>query len=188
MKTKKAILSVFAAAIIIAALSSVAYAALLLFAFDSETSQNPKEDYFRVKLTTGMVLTDMAPGGQFAAEPVVTNDATKDMYVFVTVETPVVDNASIYDYTVGEGWELVESTAEKAVYAYANAGEMTTLSIDESTTALTTQMTMKDISNSAFVELDDINVKITGYGIGTEDASTVPSEAWVYCKQVGNIE
>jgi len=135
-----------------------------------------------------MEPTELVPGDSFATEPVITNDAIYEMYVFIAVETPSVDNKSIYEFTAGDEWTLIESTAERSVWTYADDTSMTMLSIDESTTALTTQMTMKEISNTAFVELDDINVTIIGYGIGTDNVSITPSEAWTYCKQVGNIE
>ena len=55
----------------------------------------------------------------------------------------------------------------------------------DTTTALTDQMSMRDISNADYAAIEDINLTITGYGIGTEEVATDPNEAWVYCKAIG---
>ena len=39
-----------------------------------------------------------------------------------------------------------------------------------------------------YAGIDDINVTITGYAIGTEDISTDPIEAWNQHKEIGNIQ
>lgn len=52
----------------------------------------------------------------------------------------------------------------------------------ETTTALTEQMTMREISNAEYTAIDDINFTITGYAIGTEDISLISEEAWEQCK------
>ena len=62
---------------------------------------------------------------------------------------------------------------------------MTPLPSGDTTTALTDQMSMIDISNADYAAIDDINFTITGYGIGTEEVTTDPNEAWVYCKAIG---
>lgn len=64
---------------------------------------------------------------------------------------------------------------------------MTVLSPGDSTSALTEQMTMKSISNAEFAAIDDINITITGYAIGTEDVSTNPIYAWNECKPIGDF-
>lgn len=65
--------------------------------------------------------------------------------------------------------------------------EMTALQSGESTSALTTQMTMKSITNAEYVAIDDINIIITGYVMGIEGISTIPIDAWNECKTIGNI-
>lgn len=72
------------------------------------------------------------------------------------------------------------------MYAYGSE-EMTTLAPGESTTALTEQMTMKSITNAEYAGIDDINITITGYAIGTEDVATNPKDAWTYCKVLAGI-
>lgn len=64
---------------------------------------------------------------------------------------------------------------------------MTTLSPGDSTFALTNQMTMRSISNAEYAVIDDINITITGYAIGTEDVSINPKDAWNECKEIGNL-
>ena len=73
------------------------------------------------------------------------------------------------------------------IIAYAGS-EMTALQPGDSTSALTEQMTMNQMSNAEYVTIDDINITITGYAIGTEDVSMEPAEAWNQCKIIGNIE
>ena len=36
--------------------------------------------------------------------------------------------------------------------------------------------------------IDDINITITGYAMGTEDMSTNPVDAWNECKTIGDIQ
>ena len=72
------------------------------------------------------------------------------------------------------------------MHAYGSE-DMTTLAPGESTTALTEQMTMKSITNAEYAGIDDINITITGYAIGTEDVGTNPQEAWTYCKGLAGI-
>ena len=83
--------------------------------------------------------------------------------MFVAVDTPSLENESIYEYIVGDDWVLVESTAERQVYAYGSSDTLTTLALAESTSPMTTQMTMKNISSADYAGFDDINVTITGY-------------------------
>lgn len=46
---------------------------------------------------------------------------------------------------------------------------------------------MNEISNAEYAAIDDINITITGYAMGTEDMSADPQEAWNQCKALGNI-
>ena len=65
---------------------------------------------------------------------------------------------------------------------------MTALQPGESTSALTEQMTMDEVSNAEYAAIDDINITITDYAIGTEDMSTNPTESWNQCMEIGNIQ
>ena len=96
---------------------------------------------------------------------------------------PTVDSGEkLYALDVDSSWVVVED----GVYAYGSE-EMTTLAPGESTTALTEQMTMKSITNAEYAGIDDINITITGYAIGTEGVSTNPEDAWTYCKVLAGI-
>ena len=44
------------------------------------------------------------------------------------------------------------------------------------------------LSNAEYAAIDDINITITGYAIGTEGVSTNPTDAWNECKSIGNIQ
>ena len=84
-------------------------------------------------------------------------------------------------------WCFLSEDGGTVVYAYGSA-EMTALSPGESTSALTSRMTMSEISNAEYAAIEDINVTITGYAIGTEGIDGNPSEAWNQCKLIGNIQ
>lgn len=75
----------------------------------------------------------------------------------------------------------------KQLFMLMDVQEMTALQSGESTSALTTQMTMKSITNAEYVAIDDINIIITGYVMGIGGISTIPIDAWNECKTIGNI-
>lgn len=87
---------------------------------------------------------------------------------------------------VNEEWILAESDKGTVVYAYGSAA-MTALQPGEGTSVLTTQMIMKSITHAEYAAVDDINITITGYDIGTEGVSPLPTDAWNECKSIGNI-
>lgn len=93
-----------------------------------------------------------------------------------------VSDGGLYEFVVGDGWVEVE----EGVYAYRGE-EMTTPAPGETTSALTSEMKMKEMSRAEFAQLTDISVKITGYAIGTEGVETEPSAAWSQCKMIGQI-
>ena len=161
----------------------VAYAVASLFFTRNETSDFSKKTIFQFNLSTGLTSAEIGPGDSFSTSPLIYNDATKDMYVFIRVEMPKVEDAGVYEFDVADSW----LEPEDGVYAYATETQMTTLAPGESTTALTEQMTMKSITNAEYAGIDDINITITGYAIGTEDVATNPQEAWTYCKVLAGI-
>lgn len=61
---------------------------------------------------------------------------------------------------------------------------MTELNQGESTTPLTTQMTMKQITNAQYAEVDNINVTITGYAIDITGETSTPEAVWEECKAI----
>lgn len=164
-----------------------AYAITNLFFTASYTSEFSKKQVFQFDLDTGMSSGEIGPGDSFSVSPVIYNDATEDMYVFVQIQMPVTEESlPLYTFDADAEWKLVESATGSVVYAYGSAG-MNPLQPGESTTPLTEQMTMRSITNAEYAAIDDINITITGYAIGTEDVSTEPAEAWNVCKELGKI-
>lgn len=109
------------------------------------------------------------------------------MYVFIQVDMPTTADGILYSFDVDDEWCVVSEDDGTVVYAYGST-EMTILAPGDSTSALTNQMTMKSISNAEYAAIDDINITITGYAMGTEDMSTNPVDAWNECKTIGDIQ
>ena len=164
----------------------IVYAITSLFFTNSETSKLSKKTVFQFDLTTDMAETEVGPGDSFSVRPVIFNDATEEMYVFIQVDMPTTVDGALYSFNVDDEWIPVSDENGTMIYAYASS-EMTALQPGESTSALTEQMTMHPISNAEYAAGDDINITITGYAIGTEDVSANPTEAWNQCKLIGNI-
>ena len=164
----------------------IAYAITTLFFTKSVSSQLSKKMVFQFDLETDMTATEVGPGESFDVKPVVTSDATEAMYVFIQVDMPETFDGALYTFEVHPDWIPVGDSDGRVVYAYAGS-EMTPLQPGDSTSALTEQMTMKSISNAEYAGVDDINISITGYAIGTEDVSADPQEAWEQCKAIGEI-
>ena len=164
----------------------VAYAITTLFLAKSQTTVLSKKKIFQFNLNTNLVSGDVGPGDSFSVIPVIYNDATEDMYVFIQIDMPTVADSSLYSFEVDDEWCVVNEENGKVVYAYGNS-DMTVLNPGDSTTALTQHMIMKKISNAEYADIDDINITITGYAIGIEDVSTVPIDAWNQCKAIGNL-
>ena len=165
----------------------VAYAITTLFLSKSQTSEFSKKQIFQFDLDTGLSSSELGPGDSFAVSPVIFNDATEEMYVFIQVDMPETADGMLYSFDADEEWTLVESGNGTVVYAYGT-DEMTLLGSGDNTSALTNQMTMQSISNAEYAGIDDINITITGYAIGTEGVSTNPTDAWNECKAIGEIE
>lgn len=146
-----------------------------------------KKVIFQFDLGIGTSAGEVGPGDSVSVNPVVTNSATEDMYVFVKIQMPEWDGSPLYTFRADDAWTLVESEGGAVIYAYANP-EMTVLSPGDSTTILTNQMNMRSISNAEYAAIDDINITFTGYAVGTEEVSTNPTDAWSECKAIGNIQ
>lgn len=164
----------------------VAYAITNLFFTQSRTTEFSKKVIFQFDLGIGMSAGEVGPGDSVSVNPVVTNSATEEMYVFMKIQMPEWDSSPLYTFRADDAWVLVESADGAVVYAYANP-EMTVLNPGDSTTILTNQINMRSISNAEYAEIDDINITVTGYAIGIEDVSTNPEDAWNECKSIGNL-
>ena len=165
----------------------VSYAVTNLFFMKSQTSDFSKKQIFQFDLDTGLTSGEVGPGDSFSVSPMVFNDATEEMYVFVGIQMPTTSDGMLYIFDADEEWTLVESGNGTVVYAYGT-DEMTLLGSGDNTSALTNQMTMQSISNAEYAGIDDINITITGYAIGTEGVSTNPTDAWNECKAIGEME
>ena len=164
----------------------VAYAITNLFSMKSYTSSFTPKQIFQFDFNTGLNGGEIGPGDSFSVSPVIYNDATEDMFVFIEIEMPLVGSTPLYSFTPSDEWCVVESDGGVVVYAYTAGSEgMTVLTPGESTTALTEQMTMRSITNAEYAGIDDINITLTGYAIGVEDMSDNPTEAWFVCKEIG---
>lgn len=165
----------------------IVYAITSLLSSNSETLKLSKNKVFQFDLTTDMVSTEMEPGDSFDVKPVVNSDATEEIYVFIQADMPTTVDGALYSFNADNEWIPVSDNDRTIIYAYTNS-EMTALQPGDSTSALTEQMTMDEISNAEYAAIDDINITITGYTIGTEDVSANLIEAWNQCKLIGNIQ
>ena len=165
----------------------ITYAVTSLYFTSSVTSSFSKKTVFQFDLITDMEVAEVGPGDSFDVKPVVYSDATEEMYVFIQVDMPTTVDGALYSFDAEDEWILVESSNDMVFYAYGDT-VMTVLSPGESTSALTSQMTMQSISNAEYAAIDDINITITGYAIGIESVSTNPIDAWNECKSIGNIQ
>lgn len=165
----------------------IVYAITSLFFTSSETSKLSKKTVFQFDLSTDMTATEVGPGDSFDVKPVIYSDATEEMYVFIEVDMPITADGMLYLFDADNEWIPVSDNDGTIIYAYAGS-EMTALQPGDSTSALTEQMTMAEISNAEYATIDDINITITGYALGTEDVSANPTEAWEQCKLIGNIQ
>lgn len=153
--------------------------ALTSFFTKGEITLNPTPTHiFEIKMDAGDQPGEIGPGDSFSTNPIIENDATEEMYVFLRVS-----DGGLYEFEIGEGWVEIE----EGVYAYGGE-EMVALQPGESTSPLTSALKMREMSRAEFSTLENISIKITGYAIGTEGVPAVPSEAWEVCKSIGRIE
>ena len=107
----------------------IVYAITTLFFSSSETSNLLKKTVFQFDFTTDMAETEVGPGDSFEVKPVIHNDATEEMYVFIRVDMPLTADGALYSFEIDDEWTLVENSNGTVVYAYGN-NEMTVLSPD----------------------------------------------------------
>ena len=160
------------------------YALTNRFLMISQTSNFTKKKIFEFDLSTGLTDAEIGPNDSLNIEPVIYNDATEEMYAFISIEMPSTSKGPLYIYDVYESWTEIENEGGPAVYAYAENGEMTPLQPGDTTSALTSQMTMVGIENHEYAAIDDINFTVTGYVIRIEDIDVDPFAAWEICKEL----
>lgn len=97
-----------------------------LFFTQTRTTELSKKVIFQFDLNIGMCSGEVGPEDSFSVSPVVFNDATEEMYVFVKIQISELEDSHLYTFQVNEEWILVESSNEMVVYAYGNT-DMTIL-------------------------------------------------------------
>lgn len=150
----------------------VAYAVTtLFFKGETQTSDYSKKTYFEFDGSSFFTASgEVGPGESMSINPVITSEATVDMYVFIRVEMPSYNGSGLYELNTGSGWSIEEThvVGDKyvAVYRYNNV-----VASGAFTTALGSSLTMVDMSLAEYADLSDINVIMTGYACGAEDES-----------------
>ena len=123
---------------------------------------------------------EVGPGESMSVNPVITSDASADMYVFIKVEMPVHGDGGLYVIEPGSGWSVQESGVQGdrwvTVYRYDSV-----LTPGASTTALASSLTMVDMSHADFSQVGELNVSMNGYACGTEDLEL--ENAWEVISQ-----
>lgn len=128
---------------------------------------------------------NMAPGSYVDKSPTVTCEKGKsDVYVFVKVTSPIVDDEEVLTYTKENGWIQVgsdDTTTESGkvirVYAYASevsgTNTLTTLTGGQTTSPVFTGVTINeyfgsDSTKGALIQGNSYDLKVEAYGIQTE--------------------
>lgn len=169
--------------------SVAVYALANHFLMTSQKSNFTKKDIFEFNLSTKLAGGEIGPNSSFEFAPKIYNDATEEMYVFISIEMPLVSGNAIYSYEIdNQYWVEVGSEVEGEdgtfVYAYATEDGMVSLNPGEESIPLTQQMSMISMENYEYAQIDDINFTVTGYAISIEDLDPDPSSAWNICKEI----
>ena len=158
--------------VMLALTTVVAYAmTTLFFKGETQTSDYSKKTYFEFDGSSFFTASgEVGPGESMSINPVITSEATVDMFVFIRVEIPGYNGAGLYGIDINSGWSVEEAqvVGDKyiAVYRYNDI-----LTPGASTTALGRSLTMVDMSLAEYAGISDINVTMTGYACGAEDES-----------------
>lgn len=170
LKKMKRSTAVIIAILTILALSGITYAITsLFFKSPTQTSEYEKRVYFEFVMNDVFTASgEVGPGDSMSVNPVITSDASTDMYCFIRVDMPAYNNAGLYTLNVGSAWSVQESGVQGdrwvAVYRYDSV-----LTPGASTPALTSSLTMVDMSHADFSMVGEVDVSMTGYACGTED-------------------
>ena len=158
--------------LLLAMTTVVAYAVTtLFFKGETQTSDYSKKTYFEFDGSGFFTASgEVGPGESKSINPVISSNATVDMYVFIRVEMPQYGSSGLYELNTGSGWiveeEQVVGDKYVTVYRYNDV-----VAPGTSTTALGSSLTMVDMSLAEYSELSDINVTMTGYACGAEEES-----------------
>ena len=90
----------------------VACAITNLFFTKSHTSEFSKKKIFQFDLDTGMNSGEVGPGDSFPVSPVIFNDATEEMYVFIQVDMATTADGVLYLFDVDDEWIKITYTVK----------------------------------------------------------------------------
>lgn len=152
------------------------------FTSASFTSELEKKTFFQIVFDAEFPSAEVGPGDGVAVSPVVTSDATENMYVVIVVDMPVFEGSPIYEYTVDDSWTQI-SDEDSLVYGYGTSQEMTVLLPGDVTTPLTESLIMKNLTIPEYANIDDINVTFNVYALGADGTSSNPDEVWAEIKE-----
>ena len=152
------------------------------FTSASATSEFEKKTFFQIVFDAEFPSSEVGPGDEVAVSPVVTSDATENMYVVIVVDMPVFEGSPIYEYTVDDSWTQI-SDEDSLVYGYGSSDEMTVLLPGDTTTPLTESLLMKNFTIPEYAYIDDINVTFNVYALGADGTSSNPDEVWAEIKE-----
>lgn len=115
MKRSTAVIMIL---ILLAMTTVVAYAVTtLFFKGETQTSDYSKKTYFQFDGSSFFTASgEVGPGESMSIDPVITSNATVDMYVFIRVEMPGYNGSGLYNIELNSGWSLVESSIENDKY------------------------------------------------------------------------
>ena len=152
------------------------------FTSASFTSELEKKTFFQIVFDAEFPSAEVGPGDGVAVSPVVTSDATENMYVVIVVDMPVFEGSPIYEYTVDGSWTQI-SDEDSLVYGYGSSDEMSVLLPGDMTTPLTESLVMKNFTIPEYAYIDDINVTFNVYALGADGTSSNPDEVWAEIKE-----
>ena len=114
-------------------------------------------------------------GESKSINPVITSKSSVDAYCFIKIDMPAFGDGGLYEIEPSVDWSLQNSRADSdrwiVIYRYDSA-----LAPGASTTALSNELTMVDMTRAEYGQLTDLNVTMTGYACGTEDLEI--ADAW----------
>ena len=80
-----------------------------MFFTSDYTTDLSKKQIFQFDLNTGASNGEVGPGDSFDISPVIFNDATEEMYVFVKIQMPEWNESPLYTFKADDNWSLIES-------------------------------------------------------------------------------
>ena len=190
-------MKIFSSIAAVIAVVSIVYAISSYFFSDSFIIPNTKGHVFSMDLSGAVAGIEVVPGSEQSVAPVMTNTGTENAYVFIRFDVSTYIPSSdvqgeqempVYSFTPDEPdlWTQIETdNPGQLLYAYGTETELNVVAPKEDVVLAGTLTMMND--NAAFVDLsdDDVKVKVTGCGIGTDNESEVAYEAYQHYVSLG---